>query len=276
MGQLPVRAAPVRGDEGKSGDDEQEERGVVGLGVREILHLVVDGDGEGAGSTGDVSADHENHAEFADGMGEDECNRGEHRSFGERQEELAKDADASGAEQSGLFAEGRIDGLKAGDEGLHGKRKAIDDRADDESPEGEGERMANDVCEEPAGGGLRAKQNEEIETENGGRQQERQGADGFDDGAQAGAGENDPGGDEGSEDEQDERGDRCEAHGEPERGEVDPMLRHYSGGSAVGDSRPAAASKARILGCARNSRKRCAAAAFLAPLTTTAPWMRGA
>lgn len=271
MGELPVGSAPVDGDEGERGDDEEEDGGVIGLGIGEVLDLVVDGDGEGAGGSWDVSANHEYDAEFAYGVGEDKCDSGEYRSFGEWEEQFAEDADASGAEQCGLFAEGRIDGLETGDERLYRKGEAVDDGADDESPEGEGEGMADDVGEKAARGGLGAEKDEKVEAEDGGWEQQREGTDGFDDGAQAGAGEDDPGGDGCAENEEDEGGDGGEAHGEPERGEVNPGMGHYFGGS-----RPEAASSARILGVVRNWRKRFAAAAFFAPLRTTAPWMRGA
>ena len=47
---------------------EQDGGGAVGGGVVEVLDLVVEHDGEGARGAGDVAAEHEDDAEFADGV----------------------------------------------------------------------------------------------------------------------------------------------------------------------------------------------------------------
>ena len=47
---------------------QKDRRSVIGCGVVEVLHLVVEHDGKSAGRAGDVAAEHEHDTEFAYGM----------------------------------------------------------------------------------------------------------------------------------------------------------------------------------------------------------------
>ena len=93
--------------------------------VGEVLHLVIDGDGEGAGGAGDISADHEHHAEFTDGVRETEQSSRAYGTRGEREQhgtqhvstamrranELVRRASMSTAEKPatiGCTAKGRL------------------------------------------------------------------------------------------------------------------------------------------------------------------------
>lgn len=62
----------VDDEEGREGENEKCGGGNVCGGIAEFLDLVVDRDGERSGDAGDVSADHQDDAELADGMGEGE------------------------------------------------------------------------------------------------------------------------------------------------------------------------------------------------------------
>src|SRR5580700_6366335 len=135
-------ASAVEQDERDERDGQQQQRGAVGLSVLEILHLIVDGDGKGACGAGDIAADHEDDTEFADRVREAEGRSSGEGAQGERQKNFAQDAQWPSAEQTRLFDEGRVDRVESGGERLHSERQAIDYGADDQTGEGEGERMA--------------------------------------------------------------------------------------------------------------------------------------
>ena len=212
----PGGAAPVDGEEGEEAEEEQEFGGAVCGGVVEVLHLVVEGDGEGAGGAGDVSAEHEDDAEFADGVGEGEDRRGDERGLRERESDSAEDAERRGAEGGGDFKQGGIDGAEAGDERLHGEGKRIENGADDEPGEGEGERMSEDADDEAAWSGERAERDEKIEAEDGGRQDKRERDDGLGERAERAVAGCDPPGDGQGDGEQQRGGSEREAQREPE------------------------------------------------------------
>ena len=218
-----ARAAGVKQDERGEGDSKEHERGVVGLGVGEILHLVVDGDGESARGAGNVAADHEDDAEFSDGVGEAEGGGCEDGAGGEREENLAKDAEASCAEKASLFYQRGVNGVEAGGERLHGEGQAVDDGANDESGEREGEGMAEEMRDAAAEGGALAEKDEQIEAEDRGRQQDGEGREGFHERAQRRAGADDPEGERNGDHEQNRRGDGSETRGEPKSLEIHLM-----------------------------------------------------
>jgi hypothetical protein len=65
-------------------------------------------------------------------------------------------AGGAGAEGCGGFEQGGVDGAESGDKRLHRKRQAIQDGADEQAGEGEGEWMSEEADEEAAGLGERA------------------------------------------------------------------------------------------------------------------------
>jgi hypothetical protein len=262
-----VAAARVEQDERDEGDAQQEQRGAIGLGVAEILNLIVDGDGQGAGSAGDIAADHEDDAEFTHGVGEAKGGCGDYGTEGERQHDFGKDAEASGTEEACLLEERGVDGVKAGGERLDGEGQAVDDGADDESGERKRERMAEEVGGDASEGGSGPEQDEQVEAEDGGRKQDREGAEGFDERTEAGAGGDDPVGEGNADDQQHEGGRGGEADGEGERLEI-----HQGRGNGMS---PLEESSRAISGRWRKVRKRRAASAFALPRTTIAPCRMG-
>jgi hypothetical protein len=145
-GRWLMAAALKEGDEQKEGEGEGEEHEGegVGFGVVEFLHLVVEGDAGDAGDAGDRAADHEDDAEFAEGVSEGERKAGGDAAPGERKMKAQPDAVRAGAEgPAGVDELGR-DGAECGLEGLDGERERIDDGGDDEAGEGERERGAGE------------------------------------------------------------------------------------------------------------------------------------
>ena len=134
-------SAQVDGGQGSGAKGEQDGRGAVGGGVVEVLHLVVKHDGEGAGCAGNVSAEHEHHAELAHGVEE-----AEHRCGNETGEQAAPvvcGPGAQGQRQAGeLRLRARLNRGEARCQRLHGEGEAVDDRADDKPGKRKRERMA--------------------------------------------------------------------------------------------------------------------------------------
>ena len=96
--------------------------------------------------------------------------RGQKRAPGQRNENAQDEPHGTGAEQSRGIDQGRIDRGEAGDERLHRKRQAVDDRSNDQTIEGKGKRVTKQGRNAAAKGGARAEQDEKKEAEHGGRQ----------------------------------------------------------------------------------------------------------
>src|SRR5262245_59586815 len=60
------------------GDGEKRERELIGFGVFDGLDAVVNGDGNGAGSAGKISANHEDDPKFAESVSESKDESGDH------------------------------------------------------------------------------------------------------------------------------------------------------------------------------------------------------
>ena len=161
----------------RNGDqrDQQKHRreGSRGLHV-EGLNPVVDGDGEGAGLTGDVPAHHQHDPEFPEGMGEGEHEGGDDPRPRERQLDAQQGAHRGQAAHPRRLAHlvrNRGEGLL---HRLNRKRQVEDQRRDDEARKAE--------CEDPPGqrleGGTRrrvgAEADQQIVAEHGGRKHEGQ------------------------------------------------------------------------------------------------------
>src|SRR3989440_6371692 len=161
-------------------DCEKRERELVGGGVFDGLHVVVNGDGDGASGTGKISADHEHDAKFAESVSEGENDRGNYAGERKRKNDLAKRAPRVCAEDARGGEEFWVEAFERGDEWLHAERKAVENAGDDEAGEGESERVTEKGEPEFTKGAARAHGDEEIKTENSGRKNERKCDDGFD------------------------------------------------------------------------------------------------
>ena len=216
----PPVAAAVDEQEGKEGEGDEGGGGKVRVGVTEFLDVVKDGDGEGAGDAGDVAADHEDYAEFADGVGEGEDGRGEEGHAGKRKGDAAEDGPGGGAEDAGDFEGGAIDGGKGDDQRLHGEGQAVDHRADEEAGEGEGQGMPQESDEGAAEGGGGAKTDEKVEAENSGRKDEGQGYGSLEDPPRHAVAASKPSRQRCGYEEQEQRGETGQAKRQAECGEV--------------------------------------------------------
>src|SRR5665213_994229 len=128
----PACAAPVDCNQRQQAKDEQYAGGAVGGCVVEVLHLVIERDGEGAGGAWNVAAQHQHHAELADSVGEGEDGGGDEGRLCERERDGAKDAQWGSTQCRSNLAQRRIDGAKARDQRLHRKREGVEHRAEDE------------------------------------------------------------------------------------------------------------------------------------------------
>ena len=183
MARRPEGGLEVDEEEGGGGGGEQEESGMVGGGVVAFFDEVEEGDGEGAGVAGDVAAEHEDDAELADGVGKGEEGGGEQGALAERESEGAEDAPRAGAQAGGGFGVAPVDAGEAGDERLDGEGQAVDEGSGDEAGEAKGEGVAEEAREKAAGCGERAEADEEVEAEDGGWEDEREGDQSLDQGA---------------------------------------------------------------------------------------------
>src|SRR5579871_6618236 len=89
--------------ENDEGEEQQDECCAVRYVVIRRLHLVVNIDRNGARYAGDVAADHEHHAEFADGVREAQHDAGDRAGGRERQNHAAKGLEARCAQRPGGF-----------------------------------------------------------------------------------------------------------------------------------------------------------------------------
>ena len=194
--------------EGQNAHAEQDGGGAVGGGVVEVFHLVIEHDGKRARGAGNVAAEHEDYAELADGVQKTEHDGGEQRAARERNENAGDDTHGTGAEEPSGIDEGGVDRCESGNQRLHGKGKAVDDRADDEAIEGEGEGMAEEGRDAAADGRARAEQDEKKESEHGGRQNHGQSGQSFKRGQPAAAAQHEQRRERHGDSEKNRRGDR--------------------------------------------------------------------
>src|SRR5256885_8460857 len=150
-------------------DCEKRERELVGGGVFDGLHVVVNGDGDGASGTGKISADHEDDAKFAESVREGENDRGNYAGERKRKNDLAKRAPRVCAEDAGGGEEFGIEAFERGDDRLHAEWKAVENAGDDEAGERESERVAEEGEPKFSKKAARTHGDEEIKAEDGGR-----------------------------------------------------------------------------------------------------------
>src|SRR5882724_2754236 len=199
-------------------DREKCERELIGGCVFDGLHVVVDGDGDGARGAGKISADHEDDAKFTEGVGESENNGGDDSRSRKRKNDLAKRAPRVCAEDAGGGEEFRIEAFERDDEWLNAEWKAVENAGDDEAGERESERVAEEGEPKLAERAVRAHGDKEIETKNGWREDERKSDNGFDEKFCAKFGEGEPVGERRRENKKNRCDEEGEAEGEEEFG----------------------------------------------------------
>src|SRR5262245_41501177 len=60
---------PIDESEKKEGDGKQSKRELIGGGVLDGLHVIVNGNGDSARGAGEIATDHEDDAKFAESVG---------------------------------------------------------------------------------------------------------------------------------------------------------------------------------------------------------------
>src|ERR1019366_7276265 len=136
----PIQA--VNNRQQKKRNDQQHKCRLVRAGILRVLHLVVNINRDGAGDAGNVAADHEDNAEFAQGVREAQREPRDQPGFREWKHDAAKCLNrrmsqrCRGAQQRGIYR------AKCRGERLHGEWQAIEQRSDHQSFESEGQGMA--------------------------------------------------------------------------------------------------------------------------------------
>ena len=206
----------IDGDEGEDAETEEDCGGAVGGVVIEVLDLIVEDDGEGAGCAGNVSAEHKDDAELADGVKEAEDDGGEKGAARERDEDGRDKTKRSGAEKTRGVDKSGVDRGEAGDERLDGERKAVNDGADDESIERKCEGVAEEGGDVAANDGAGPEEDEKKEAQDGGRQDHGEGGEGLESGEPAAAAEDKQRRERDGDGEKNGGGDGCETKRESE------------------------------------------------------------
>jgi len=187
-------------------------------GVFDGLDMIVNGNGDGARGAGKISANHEDDAEFAEGVSESENDGGDYAGERKRKNDLAERTPWISTEDARGGEEFWIEAFKRGDERLDAERKAVENAGDDEAGESESERVTEESEPEFAERAARAHGDEEIEAEDGGRKDERESDDGFDKKLCSKLGEGEPVGERSGENEKNRGDEEGQAKGEEEFG----------------------------------------------------------
>lgn len=142
--------------------------------------MVVNGDGNGASGSGKVAPNHENHAEFAEGVSESEDDGCDYAGKRERKDDAAKGAKLVGAENARGLEEFWIEAFEGGDERLNTEWKTVEHAGDYEAGEGESQGVAEEAEPKFTEGAAWTHGDEEIEAKDGWRKHKWKGNDGFD------------------------------------------------------------------------------------------------
>jgi hypothetical protein len=146
----------------------------VRLRVFQRLHVAVDLRRHDARALGDVAADHQHHAEFADRVREAEDGRLHDARARERQHHLEEGGERSGAQRRRGFQRPPADGLERVGQRLHGERQRIEDGPEQQAAEGEGQQPEAQGLRELTAPAERAEHHQQVEAQHGGRQHQRQ------------------------------------------------------------------------------------------------------
>ena len=189
----------------------------MGGGVVEFLDLVVKGDTGDLGDARDGAADHEDDPEFTERVGETQREAGGDATPRERSVEPEKNPKRPGTEGGAGVEQLARHAAQRGLERLHGKRQGIKDGGDDQAGETENERLAGEIEPPTARRVLWGKTNEDVETDDGGRKDDRERDERFEERRDARAGGVEPMGEGQTDDTEDQSGDRGEAQRETKR-----------------------------------------------------------
>ena len=128
---------------------------------------------------GQIAADHQHHAEFAQSMGEAQDHAGDDAGDGERHHHAEKGGGARDAQAPGGFDQLAVHRREAGCKGLHGERQAIENGSHQQPLKREWQHAAGERRVQAARRTVRADGQQDIEPQDGGRQHQRQRDHGF-------------------------------------------------------------------------------------------------
>ena len=123
---------------------------------------------------GNIPADHQYDSEFAERMSKRKHGCRQEPSTGERHGYCSKSIPGAGTQHSRSLQRGPADGFKCCLQRLHRKRQGVDDTGDDQSGKAECQTLARYRYPETTDRCGRAQQDEQIKTEDGRRQNQRQ------------------------------------------------------------------------------------------------------
>ncbi len=152
----------------------------MGLAVFQRLDVVINLHRHHSGLVGNIAADHQHHAEFADGMGKTEDAGRQKPGLGQRQGYREKPVQRPGAGRCGGFQRSVADGNKGVLQRLHHERQRIQHRRRDQSAEAERQGADAEPLGEFTDRAGRPHQHQQIKPQHGGRQHQRQSHDAAD------------------------------------------------------------------------------------------------
>jgi len=103
---------------------------LIGRGVVEPFYLIEEDKGEGAGSPGNVSAEHKNNTEFPHGVQKAQDDSGQQGTSGERDEYGANHTNIASPEKTRGVKQRSVYGSEARDNGLNCKGQTVNHGTD--------------------------------------------------------------------------------------------------------------------------------------------------
>ncbi len=131
--------------------------------------MIINGDRNGARDTSQISADHQHDAEFSQGVREAQHDGRDHARHRQRENHAPKGSQTTRAKHCRSIQQFSIDAFERGDERLHCKWEAVDDRREHQSAEGKRQSVAEHRLPQSAKRSPWAHRQQRVKSKNGGR-----------------------------------------------------------------------------------------------------------
>src|SRR5216684_6160485 len=173
--RLP-HAAIHRIDNGQYGEGnrQQRQRHAVSCAVFQGLHVIVNVDRDGARYARQISAHHQHHTKFSQGVRETQHRRRHHSGKRQRQDHSPKRSQATRTQHGRSVQQFSIDALKRSDQRLHRKRKAVQHRRQNQAAECERQAVSEECDPQSSQRPARPHHDERVKSEHRWRQYQRQ------------------------------------------------------------------------------------------------------
>lgn len=178
----------------------------MGLGVFHGFDMVVDLHRDHPGLVRNIAADHQHHAELADGVGKTENRRGDKPRARQGQDHRKKCVPGIGPQGRGHFQWASADGGERVLQRLHHERHGVDHRADHQPGKTEGQGTQAQPLGELAEVAVGPHGQQQVKADHRGWQHQRQGHHRANGAAPPRTGARQPQGDRSADDQQDDRG----------------------------------------------------------------------